>query len=146
MARPSNAGKAALAGLDLGADCVRHARMFFDPPDYDFASAASGSFAIAPVPKMIDAFARDYENTTAMIFGAAPSFDDIMASAREIEESSTPRGDGSRPMTPSFKGARRLSGLPELLESGLPARFGSLRTGQVLTSSSNPAGRHRPQT
>lgn len=83
----SDTGKAALADLDLGADCVRHACMFFDRPDYDLASAAPGSFAIAPVPKMIDALARDYENTTAMIFGAAPSFDDIMASARQIEES-----------------------------------------------------------
>jgi Nucleotidyl transferase AbiEii toxin, Type IV TA system len=31
----SEAGGAALADRDLGADCVRHARMFFDRPDYD---------------------------------------------------------------------------------------------------------------
>ena len=81
----SETGTAALADLDLGADCVRHARMFFDRPDYDLASAAPGSFAIEPSPKMVDALARDYVNTTAMIFGAPPSFDDILVSARQIE-------------------------------------------------------------
>ncbi|RUX21659.1 nucleotidyl transferase AbiEii/AbiGii toxin family protein, partial [Mesorhizobium sp. M7A.F.Ca.US.011.01.1.1] len=64
---------------------VRHARMFFDRPDYDLASAVPGSFAIDPTPKMVDALARDYDNTTAMIFGVAPSFDDILASGRQIE-------------------------------------------------------------
>ncbi|MHB1101838.1 MAG: nucleotidyl transferase AbiEii/AbiGii toxin family protein [Devosia sp.] len=82
----SETGKTALADLDLGADCVRHARMFFDRPDYDLASAMPGTFAIEPVPKMVDALARDYANTTAMIFGAAPSFDDILASAGQIEK------------------------------------------------------------
>jgi hypothetical protein len=82
----SETGKAALGDLDLGADCVRHARMFFDRPDYDLASAVPGSFAIAPTPEMEAALARDYANTTAMIFGTPPSFDDILASARQIEQ------------------------------------------------------------
>ena len=82
----SETGKAALADLNLGADCVRHARMFFDRPDYDLASAVPGSFVIAPTPKMEAALARDYANTTAMIFGTPPSFDDILASARQIEQ------------------------------------------------------------
>lgn len=81
----SDIGKAALADRDLGADCVRHARMFFDRPDYDLASAAPGSFAIAPIDGMIDALSRDYANTTAMIFGAAPGLDEILASASRIE-------------------------------------------------------------
>ncbi|WP_292557661.1 hypothetical protein [Mesorhizobium sp.] len=82
----SETGKAALGDLDLGADCVRHARMFFDLPDYDLASAVPGSFAIAPAPKMVDALTRDYANTAAMIFGTPPSFDDILESARQIEQ------------------------------------------------------------
>ena len=81
----SEVGKAALADPSLGADCVRHARMFFDRPDYDLASAVPGSFAIAPVGAMIDALGRDYANTTAMIFGAAPDFAAILASVGEIE-------------------------------------------------------------
>lgn len=81
----SGAGQTAIADLDLGADCVRHARMFFDRPDYDLASAQPGSFAIEPVTGMIEALRADYANTTAMIFGAAPAFDDVLASAQRIE-------------------------------------------------------------
>ncbi len=81
----SEVGKAALADRDLGADCVRHARIFFDRPDYDLASATPGSFAIAPIDGMVEALSRDYANTTAMIFGVAPGFADILASAFQIE-------------------------------------------------------------
>jgi hypothetical protein len=88
----SEIGKAALADPDLGADCVRHARMFFDRPDYDLASAVSGTFAIAPVDEMIEALGRDYANTRAMIFGVAPPFDEILASAAQIEQA-TNRGE-----------------------------------------------------
>ena len=82
----SEIGKAALEDRDLGADCVRHARTFFDRPDYDLASAAPGTFAVAPVGGMIDALRRDYANTTAMIFGTAPAFEEILASAKQIED------------------------------------------------------------
>jgi len=81
----SEAGRTALTDRDLGADCVRHARMFFDRPDYDLASAAPGTFAITPAGGMVDALGRDYANTTAMIFGTAPGFEDILTSAAEIE-------------------------------------------------------------
>jgi hypothetical protein len=87
----SDVGKAALADRDLGADCVRHARMFFDRPDYDLASAAPGTFAVAPVGEMVDALKRDYANTTAMIFGVAPGFDEIVASAKQIEDAANHR-------------------------------------------------------
>lgn len=40
----------ALRDRALGADCVRHARMFFDRPDFDLASAKPGTFAISPTP------------------------------------------------------------------------------------------------
>ncbi|MDQ0304879.1 hypothetical protein J2S75_003929 [Ancylobacter polymorphus] len=63
----SEAGKTALADADLGADCVRHARMFFNRPDYDLASAVAGSFALVPTPKMVPGLIRDYSNMTAMI-------------------------------------------------------------------------------
>ena len=60
--------------------------MFFDRLDYDLASAAPGSFAIAPVAGMIEALRRDYSNTAAMIFGAAPTFDEILASVATLDE------------------------------------------------------------
>lgn len=82
----TEAGKAMIADLELAADCVAHARMFFDRPDYDLASAAPGSFAIAPVAGMVDSLRRDYANTVGMIFGAAPPFDDILASVRALDK------------------------------------------------------------
>jgi hypothetical protein len=73
----------ALGDRALGADCVRHARMFFDRPD--FASAKPGTFAIKPNPNMLDSLRRDYANTVSMIFGAVPTFEEIMASIDEID-------------------------------------------------------------
>jgi hypothetical protein len=35
---------------------------------------------------MVDALKRDYANMTAMIFGAAPAFEDILESAAWIEQ------------------------------------------------------------
>ena len=81
----SKAGAAALADRGLEADCVRHARMFFDRPDFDLASAKPGTLAIAPTGPMRDALRRDYGNTAPMIFGAAPSFDEVMDSVRKVD-------------------------------------------------------------
>ncbi len=47
----SETGKAALGDLDLGADCVRHARMFFDRPDYDLASAVPAASRSRPLQR-----------------------------------------------------------------------------------------------
>lgn len=83
----SDIGKAALANPDLAVDCVRHARMFFDRPDYDLASAVAGSFAIVPVDGMIEALRRDYSNTVAMIFGSPPTFDELLVSVTALDAS-----------------------------------------------------------
>ena len=81
----SQLGQAALGDLDLARDCVRHARMFFDRPDYDLASAEPGSFALAPVEGMTDALRRDYASTAGMIFGEPPAFDAILDSIKQLE-------------------------------------------------------------
>lgn len=81
----SEPGKQAVDDGVLGQDCVAHARMFFDRPDYDLLSAKPGSFALTPHNTMTDALAHDYENTKTMIFGAPPTFADILASVAEIE-------------------------------------------------------------
>jgi hypothetical protein len=83
----SDIGQAALANPDLAVACVRHARMFFDRPDYDLASAVAGSFAIIPVDGMIDALRRDYSNTAAMIFGSPPTFDELLVSVTALDAS-----------------------------------------------------------
>ncbi|XYD12003.1 nucleotidyl transferase AbiEii/AbiGii toxin family protein (plasmid) [Methylobacterium sp. NMS12] len=81
----SELGQAAMADQSLGLDCVRHARMFFDRPDYDLVSAQPGSFAITPSAEMIELLRRDYDNTVAMIFGKPPTFDAIYDSTLAIE-------------------------------------------------------------
>lgn len=81
----SEVGRSAVEDAALGADCVRHAIMFFNRPDYDLASAVTGSFALKPTAAMVDALGRDYANMTPMVFGEAPPFEHILASMEEIE-------------------------------------------------------------
>ncbi len=81
----SETGRASMADDVLARDCVRHAKMFFDRADYDLSSARRGTFAIAPIGAMIDALARDYASTRAMIFGTPPPFEDILASVHLLE-------------------------------------------------------------
>lgn len=78
-------GAVALANIDMAIDCARHARMFFNRPDFDLESAAAGQFTIAPAEAMIDPLRRDYMNMAGMIFGAAPQFDAIMTSITDLQ-------------------------------------------------------------
>lgn len=75
----------ALADADLGRDCVRHARMFFNSPDLDLATAEPWSFVQRPTDGMLNALRRDYVAMTGMIFGDAPAFEAVMASITELE-------------------------------------------------------------
>lgn len=78
-------GTSTVANRALSADCVRHARLFFDRPDYDLASARPGTFALAPSAAMADALARDYRAMAGMIFGDVPSFDSVLESIHDLE-------------------------------------------------------------
>jgi Nucleotidyl transferase AbiEii toxin, Type IV TA system len=78
-------GAEARADKTLGADCVAHARMFFDRPDYDLASAQPPTFALAPHNGMVEALRRDYAAMAAMIFGPAPAFEAVLASVEHLE-------------------------------------------------------------
>lgn len=78
-------GEGATADLQLGAVCVAHARMFFDRPDYDLVSAQRPTFALAPHNGLIDALRRDCAAMSAMIFGPAPAFDDVITSIVKLE-------------------------------------------------------------
>lgn len=71
---------------------MRHARTFFDRADYDLASAAPGSFAIKPVPVMVDLLRRDYQSMSSMIFGDAPAFDDVLASISALDAAANGAG------------------------------------------------------
>jgi hypothetical protein len=80
-------GATALAAENLATDCVRHARLFFNRPDFDLASAQRGSWGIEPSAGMPERLRGDYEKTMPMIFGAAPTFEEIMASMKKINDS-----------------------------------------------------------
>jgi len=78
-------GISAIADLELSADCVAHARMFFNRPDFDLASAVPGSFALIPHDIMVDKLRVDYRSMTGMIFGEPPAFDDVLAGVAMLE-------------------------------------------------------------
>ena len=81
-----DAGARALVDLPLGAECVRHARMFFNRPDFNLATASPGTFRLTPAGNMVDALRRDYDAMAGMIIGPAPRFEDVISSIAAIEE------------------------------------------------------------
>lgn len=85
MLMASEIGEKALANPALGTDCVMHARMFFNRPDFDLASAVAPTFALCPEGAMYDHLRRDYAAMTTMIFGKPPSFEMVIESAATLE-------------------------------------------------------------
>lgn len=83
----SAAGDAALAAENLAIDCVRYAKLFFDRPDFDLASAQRGSWTIEPSVGMLERLQADYAKTIPMIFGTESKFEEIMASINKINDS-----------------------------------------------------------
>ncbi len=81
----SPVGAPAVDDRALGADCVAHARMFFNRPDYDLASAMSPTFALTPHHEMIDQLRVDYKAMRGMIFGAPPDFEAVLNSILSLE-------------------------------------------------------------
>ena len=81
----SDVGPRALGAPDLGADCVAHARLFFNRPPFDLATACPPTFALTPVEGMTEALRRDYSAMRGMIFGSAPEFAAILDSVGELE-------------------------------------------------------------
>lgn len=81
----SEAGQQALKDRELGADCVAHARMFFNRPDFDLATATPPTFSIRPEGKMLDDLRRDYRAMAGMIFGEAPAFEAMVTDVAELE-------------------------------------------------------------
>ncbi len=81
----SEVGPRALADPALGADCVRHARLFFNRPELDLATAKAGTFTLAPVGDMVEALRRDYGAMSAMIFGPIPAIQAVLQSVAALE-------------------------------------------------------------
>jgi len=83
----SEVGQAALANRALGEDCVAHARMFFNRPDFDLASAQAPTYALFTEGAMMDSLRQDYRAMSTMIFGEPPSFDEVMEAIAGLEDS-----------------------------------------------------------
>ena len=81
----SDAGRSASNDLNLAADCVRHARMFFNSTDLNLAAAAPGSFTLSPSRQMTAYLARDYTAMAGMIFGEAPPLARILERVADFE-------------------------------------------------------------
>lgn len=81
----SEAGQVAMANRALGEDCVAHARMFFNRPDFDLASAQAPTFALCPEGDMIDDLRQDYRAMSGMIFGDSPPFEDVIEAIAELQ-------------------------------------------------------------
>jgi hypothetical protein len=81
----SEIGRKATEDTGMAEDCVRHARMFFNRPDFDLVSAVPGSFALTPHDGMLNDLRRDYEAMSGMVFGPIPTVDAVVAAIAELE-------------------------------------------------------------
>jgi hypothetical protein len=81
----SEVGIRAVADKALGADCVEHAKMFFNRAPLDLNLAQAPTFALTPNEAMRESLERDYAAMSGMIFGEVPSFDDILTTVAKVE-------------------------------------------------------------
>jgi len=78
-------GRRATADLAMARDCTSHARMFFNRPDLDLATATPGSYALVPHDDMLANLAQDYNAISRMIFGEVPAFGAVIDSIVNLE-------------------------------------------------------------
>jgi hypothetical protein len=81
----SSRGDAFAADVGMGQDCVRHARMFFNRPDFDLATFGPGTFALTPHDGMLAALKTDYTAMAGMIFGEVPELSRIIEAIEGFE-------------------------------------------------------------
>jgi hypothetical protein len=79
-------GERAMADRALCADCARHARMFFNSPDFDLDHAVAGTFTLVPPPDMQALLERDYDAMAMMITSSIPPFADVMKAIGALEQ------------------------------------------------------------
>lgn len=82
----SDVGRRAAEDRAMAADCVRHALMFFNRPNFDLELAVSGTFSLTPHDQMRTDLGRDYEAMAGMIFGPVPAIDKVIAAIAELEQ------------------------------------------------------------
>lgn len=75
-----------LADRALGANCVLHASLFFGSPDLGLESAQPGTFTLSPAPAMRAALEADYRAMVGMVFGPAPTLDEVLEGVVAVEK------------------------------------------------------------
>lgn len=78
-------GEATAAMRDLAEACRQHKELMFRAPDHRYDRALPGSYRLLPTDAMRRKLAADYERMSAMIFGAPPSFAEVLASIEALE-------------------------------------------------------------
>jgi hypothetical protein len=81
----ADSGKAATKDSALGVDCVAHARIFFNRPDFYLASAQPPTFALSPDGAMVADLRQDYRAMSVMIFGELTEFDPVIEAIAALE-------------------------------------------------------------
>lgn len=76
----------ALTRRDLLAAVARHKETFFYAAWARYDDATAGSFRLVPGGELARALRRDYADMADMLFGQAPSFDDILRALGELED------------------------------------------------------------
>jgi Nucleotidyl transferase AbiEii toxin, Type IV TA system len=81
-------GKEALSDTKLLRDVILHKSVFFYSKKARYNDCVEGGFKLAPDGPLLDAISRDYRQMieSGMFYGAPPTFDDIIKSARDLEK------------------------------------------------------------
>jgi hypothetical protein len=75
----------ALADRALLAQVVRHKQAFYPAAWAHYELAVPGSLRVVPPEHRLAALRQDYRDMGAMIFGQAPSFDELLRYLVELE-------------------------------------------------------------
>lgn len=79
-------GRQALIRLDLLDRVVRHKRLFFASAWASYDTVRPGTFHLVPREDRLPALRKDYVEMRAMIFGAYPSWEEVLGGLRMLEQ------------------------------------------------------------
>lgn len=79
-------GVATASMRELAEACRQHKELMFRAPDHRYDRAVPGSYRLVPTEDMRAKLATDYQRMSSMIFGTPPSFAEVMASIKALEQ------------------------------------------------------------
>jgi hypothetical protein len=78
-------GEATAAMIDLAEAARQHKMLMFRAPDHGYERALPGTYTLVPMDEMRGRLQTDYRRMSAMIFGEAPDFEQVMDSIERLE-------------------------------------------------------------